>query len=135
DAFTEAAGARAFRRLLDEPDTSGGASDDTGGAGCTAVVAANDMIALGCYDVAAERGLRCPRDLSVVGFNDMPFVDKLTPALTTVHVPHYEIGAEAARMLLERLADPGLPRKSITLPVSLVVRGSTARPRAHRRSR
>ncbi|MFI0483551.1 LacI family DNA-binding transcriptional regulator [Actinomadura sp. 9N215] len=120
DAFTEAAGARAFRLLLD------GLSDDDG---CTAVVAANDMIALGCLDVAEERRLRCPRDLSVVGFNDMPFVGRLTPALTTVHVPHYEIGAEAARMLLERLADPGLPRKSVTLPVSLVVRGSTAAPR------
>ncbi|TDB87909.1 LacI family transcriptional regulator [Actinomadura sp. KC216] len=127
DAFTEAAGARAFRLLLD------GLPDD--GGGCTAVVAANDMIALGCLDVADERRLRCPRDLSVVGFNDMPFVDRLTPALTTVHVPHYEIGAEAARMLLERLADPGLPRKSVTLPVSLVVRGSTAAAKTARRTR
>ncbi|GMA87023.1 hypothetical protein GCM10025868_22730 [Angustibacter aerolatus] len=44
--------------------------------GFTGVVAGNDLQALGCYDVFAERGIDCPRDLSVVGFNDMPFLDK-----------------------------------------------------------
>jgi LacI family transcriptional regulator len=115
--FTEVDGAVAARTMLD----AGGVP--------TAVVAGNDTIALGCLDVFAERGLRCPDDISLVGFNDMAFVDRLAPPLTTVRVPHYQIGAEAGRMLLERLADPSLPAKSITLPATLVVRGSTASPR------
>ncbi|WP_411139682.1 LacI family DNA-binding transcriptional regulator [Streptomyces sp. x-80] len=114
--FGEEAGAAGLRTLLD------------GGARFTAVVAANDLLALGCYDVMAERGINCPEQLSVVGFNDMPFLDRLGPPLTTVHVPHHVIGAEAARMLLDRIADPGRPPRSTLLPVSLVVRGSTAAP-------
>ncbi len=115
--FTETHGAHATRELLDA-------------ASPTALVAGNDMIALGCLDVFAERGLRCPDDISLVGFNDMQFIDRLNPPLSTVHVPHYQIGAEAARMLLERLADPDLPAKSITLPATLVLRQSTAPPRS-----
>jgi len=94
------------------------------------LVAGNDMIALGCLDVLTERGLHCPGDISLVGFNDMQFIDRLNPPLSTVHVPHYQIGAEAARMLLERLTNPALPAKSITLPTSLVLRQSTAPPRS-----
>ena len=51
------------------------------------------------------RGLRCPEDVSIVGFNDMPFIDRLRPPLTTVRVPQREIGTVAADLLLERLAD------------------------------
>lgn len=114
--FTETHGANATRALLDA-------------ASPTAVLAGNDMIALGVLDVFAERGLRCPHDISLVGFNDMQFIDRLNPPLSTVRVPHYQIGAEAARMLLERLANPDLPAKSITLPATLVLRQSTAPPR------
>ena len=71
------------------------------------VVAGNDLIALGCYDVFAERGIACPDDISVVGFNDMPFLDKLRPPLTTIAIPHHQIGAEAARLLLDAIAEPG----------------------------
>jgi LacI family transcriptional regulator len=116
NGFTEVEGARATRTMLDS------------GRSPTAMVAANDMIALGCLDVFSERRLRCPEDMSLVGFNDMPFIDRLTPPLSTVRVPHYQIGAEAARMLLDRLANPGLPAKSITLPATLVLRESTAPP-------
>jgi LacI family transcriptional regulator, galactose operon repressor len=114
DMWTEECGARSLRALLDEV------------GGITAVVAGNDLIALGCYDVFAERGIRCPDDISVVGFNDMPFLDKLAPPLTTVAIPHQQIGAEAARMLLEAIADPSRPARSVQLPLSLRVRGSTA---------
>jgi LacI family transcriptional regulator len=114
--FTEGEGARAMRAMFDARKVP------------TAVVAANDMIALGCLDVFGERRLRCPDHVSLVGFNDMPFVDRLTPPLSTVHVPHYQIGAEAARMLLDRLTNPDLPAKSITLPATLVLRESTAPP-------
>ncbi|WP_283135654.1 LacI family DNA-binding transcriptional regulator [Rhizohabitans arisaemae] len=98
--------------------------------GVTAVMAANDLLAIGCYEELAGRGLSCPADISVVGFNDMPFVDKVWPPLTTIHVRHYDAGAEAARLMIDRLRDPSLPCKSVLLPVSLVVRGSTAPPAA-----
>jgi len=116
NSFTEVDGARAMRLLLAEHPQ------------ITAVVAANDLIALGCLDALAEAGLRCPQDMSLVGFNDMPLADRVSPALTTIHVPHHAIGGEAARVLLELLGDPQLPPKSVTLPVNLVVRGSTAPP-------
>ncbi len=90
-------------------------------------MAGNDLLALGCYDVMAEAGLRCPEDISVVGFNDIPFLDKLRPPLTTVAVPHQEIGAEAARLLLDAITDESRPARSVLLPLHLVVRGSTAR--------
>jgi LacI family transcriptional regulator len=96
--------------------------------GATAVIAGNDLIALGCYDVIYDRGLRCPEDVSVVGFNDMPFVDKLRPPLTTVRIPHYRIGSEAAQLLLQRIRNPHEPIKSILLPLTLVIRQSTAAP-------
>lgn len=115
--WVEENGAIAMRRLLDA------------GTEFTAVVAGNDLIALGCYDVFAERGISCPEDVSVVGFNDMPFLDKLRPPLTSVAVPHHQIGVEAARMLLEIINEPDRPPRSVLLPVTLVVRGSTAQPR------
>lgn len=106
-------GVRAARELLD-------------GAQPTAILAGNDQIAVGALDVLRERGLRCPEDVSVVGYNDMTFMDKLSPPLTTVRVPHAAIGAQAAQLLLRWLSD-GPPGPSVlTLPVELVVRGSTA---------
>lgn len=114
--WSEDEGARALRDLLDS------------GTDFTAIVAGNDLIALGCYDVFAERGISCPEDMSVVGFNDMPFLDKLRPPLTTVSVPSHQIGVEAARMLLESFEEADRPPRSVLLPLSLAVRGSTARP-------
>ena len=73
--------------------------------GITAIVAANDRLALGCYDTLESHGLRCPEDVSIVGFNDMPFVDRLRPPLTTVRVPQREIGTVAADLLLAQLSD------------------------------
>jgi len=110
------AGAQAARALLDAHPK------------LTAIVAANDLLALGCYDELARRGLACPRDVSVVGFNDMPFADRFSPPLTTVHIPHRLIGVEAARLLLEAIAAPATPEREIRLAPRLVVRGSTARP-------
>src|SRR4051795_1507112 len=95
----------------------------------TAIVAANDLLALGCYDVLAERGLRCPDDVSGVGVNDMPFAARLHPPLTTVRIPHREIGASAAELLLERLGDGEGEARQVRLPPTFVSRGSTAAPR------
>ncbi|HEX6021157.1 MAG TPA: LacI family DNA-binding transcriptional regulator [Solirubrobacter sp.] len=111
NAFTEPEGARLAGELID--------------AGATAIVAGNDLMALGCYDVLAERGLRCPDDLSVVGFNDMPFSERFNPPLTTIRIPHYEIGAAAADLLLERLQNPDAPARHIMLAPELVVRASS----------
>jgi LacI family transcriptional regulator len=91
----------------------------------TAVVAANDLLALGCYDALEEQGLRCPDDISITGFNDMPFVDKLRPPLTTVRIPLYEIGADAARLLLGQLGDHPPDPCTVSLMPALIVRGST----------
>jgi LacI family transcriptional regulator len=115
-AFTETEGARACRELL---DLDGDA---------TAVAAGNDLIALGCYDVLLERSMGCPADLSIVGFNDMPFADRFQPPLTTVRIPHYEIGVAAAELLVEALQNPDSEPRQLQLEPELVVRESTARP-------
>jgi LacI family transcriptional regulator len=95
----------------------------------SAIIAANDMLALGCYSALEDVGLVCPSDVSIVGFNDMPFIDRLNPPLTSVRIPHYDIGVRAAELLLGRMRDPDMPVKVVHLPPQLVVRGSTARVR------
>jgi LacI family transcriptional regulator len=120
DSFSEAEGYRRSVELLES------------GRRPTAIVAGNDMIALGTLRALEDAGLSCPGDISVVGFNDMPFMDRIAPPLTTVRLPHYEVGAAAADLLLERLADPGAPVKILFLPPELVVRSSTAPPRSER---
>lgn len=91
----------------------------------TAIVCGNDMIALGALDALAEQGVRCPQDMSVVGYNDMPFLARLNPSLTSVHVSQHDTGAEAARLLLRRFEDPDAAVTTVTLPTRLVVREST----------
>jgi LacI family transcriptional regulator, galactose operon repressor len=118
ESFAEDDAAAAFGELLDS------------GPAFTAVVAASDQLALGVYDVLAARGLSCPGDCSVVGFHDVPFMDKLRPGLTTVHVPHHQAGVEAARLLLGQLRNPSSPPVQVRVPVRLVERGSTAQPAA-----
>ena len=94
-------------------------------ASLTAVVAANDMLAVGCYGALDELGLRCPEDISVIGFNDMPFVDRLRPPLSSVRFPHYQLGTEAATLLIERIDAQDSPVKILFLAPELVARGST----------
>jgi LacI family transcriptional regulator len=117
DSFSEVEGQRALGSLID------------GAVRFTAVVAGNDLLALGCYDALSARGLRCPADVSVTGFNDMPFVDKLAPPLTTVRIQHYEMGVRAATALLTEIRDPAAAKADIKLEPTLVVRGSTAAPK------
>ncbi|MBO0818384.1 MAG: LacI family DNA-binding transcriptional regulator, partial [Actinobacteria bacterium] len=95
----------------------------------TAIAAGNDMLAVGCYGALEEAGVRCPEDMSVVGFNDMPFIDRLRPPLTTIRFPHYQVGTEAAQLLLERIAGEPGPVKVLYLAPELIARGSTAPPR------
>ncbi len=91
----------------------------------TAVVAGNDLLALGVYHALRRRGLRCPEDVSVVGFNDMPFAGDFQPPMTTVRTPHFDLGVESARVLLDRIDQEGLPAIRVVLPVELIVRAST----------
>jgi LacI family transcriptional regulator len=118
DTYSESEGARATRELLAaRPDV-------------TAIVAGNDLLAIGCLDALREAGLACPDDMSVVGYNDMDWVDRLWPPLTTVHVPHYELGVEAADLLLKQLGGDRSGPAQTVLPTHLVVRASTAPPRS-----
>jgi LacI family transcriptional regulator len=119
-AFSVEEGLRCCRELLAAPGR------------CTAVAAGNDMLAVGSYAALDEAGLSCPEDMSVVGFNDMPFIDRLRPPMTTIRFPHYQVGTEAAHLLLERITGPGSPVKILYLAPELVVRGSTARCAAGR---
>ncbi|MDT5103366.1 MAG: LacI family transcriptional regulator [Mycobacterium sp.] len=66
----------------------------------TAVVAGNDLVALRVIRPLRVHCLRCPEDVSVAGFNDMPLAEDFWPPLTTVHMSLREIGVEAARVLL-----------------------------------
>ena len=97
----------------------------------TAIFAASDVIALGVYRAAASLGLTIGSDLSVVGCADLPFARYLTPPLTTIRQDPYEIGRQAVRLLLERLAgkSPSRPQSS-RLPPRLLVRKSTEEPRS-----
>jgi LacI family transcriptional regulator len=99
-----------------------------GRARCTAVAAGNDMLAVGCGDALRKAGLRVAEDISIVGFNDMPFIDRLQPPLTSVRFPHYQVGTEAAQLLLEQISNHNAPVKVLFLAPELVVRGSTAPP-------
>jgi LacI family transcriptional regulator len=117
-SFTEEEGARACHELLSEaPEV-------------TAIVAGNDLMAVGCYDTLEKRGIVCPDEISVVGFNDMRFVDRLRPPLTTIRIPHREIGQEAADLLLEQLSGNAGAGSEVLLEPVLMVRGSTAPPRS-----
>ena len=95
----------------------------------TAIFAFNDGMAIGVYHAASLAGLRVPRDLSVVGFDDYQPLDQwLVPPLTTVRQPLTEMGAAAARMVLD-LAHGTVPQpKRLELATEMVVRQSTAKP-------
>jgi LacI family transcriptional regulator len=107
-------GKRCCRRLL------------AGRASCTAIIATSDLLAAGCCQALAEEGRGCPRHVSVAGCGDLPLAGSLTPPLTTLRLPQYHVGVQAAQLLLDRIASPGSPPVARLLPPELVVRGSTA---------
>lgn len=93
----------------------------------TAIVAANDTVALGAGAAVRDRGLRIPEDVSVAGFDDLPFSVDAVPALTTVRLPLFEAGARAGRLAMGKEKPPA--GGIATIPAELMVRGSTAPPR------
>ena len=92
----------------------------------TAIFAANDFLALGCYYEMRKKNIICPQDVSIIGYNDMPFSDMFDPALTTIKIDLNKMGNHAAELLLDRLEGQKTKLKSITLRPELVVRESTA---------
>jgi LacI family transcriptional regulator, repressor for deo operon, udp, cdd, tsx, nupC, and nupG len=94
--------------------------------GCTAVVCASDMMALGVVRAARERGLRVPHDVSVVGFDDSQLIAFTDPPLTTVRQPVQAMAGAAVGALLEEIGGSPVQRTEYVFQPELVVRGSTA---------
>jgi LacI family transcriptional regulator len=95
--------------------------------GPTAVFAANNQLAEQAWQVVRNRGLVLPDDLSLVGFDDVPWMAMVEPGITVVEQPTLELGRCAARLLLRRLQGPALEPAVECLETSLIVRGSSAR--------
>jgi LacI family transcriptional regulator len=115
---SDAAGGRECgARLLDRPDRP------------TAVFCFNDQVAMGVYQAAAAHGLSVPRDLSVVGVDDLsPVAEALWPSLTTVALPHVEMGRLAAERLVEAITGTADAQHRVVLTCPLVERGSVGPP-------
>jgi LacI family transcriptional regulator len=97
----------------------------------TAIFASNDVMAMSVIDAVRAHGLRCPEDISVLGFDDIPQAAYTHPALTTVRQPLEKMGCFAAQMLLDFLKNPDSPMHRIELPTELIVRDSCQSPALH----
>lgn len=101
----------------------------------TAVFAHNDLMAIGALDALREAGLRCPTHISIIGFNDSPLADHISPALTTIRQPAQQLGRFAAEIALALIRDQSRTPASVSLAPTLVARQSTGRPyRLHART-
>lgn len=111
-AYTEAEGESCVEELIAH------------GAQFTAIMCANDRLALGTITALERSNLSCPRDVSVTGFNDIPLVDRIQPSLTTVRTQKYQMGVEAGKIILASIEGNSEPQH-LVLPVELIIRGST----------
>jgi LacI family transcriptional regulator len=112
------AGMQATERLLDRrPDI-------------TAIFAQDDALAVGVLAALRNAGRKVPGDCAVIGCDDIDIAPYTAPPLTTLHVPFYEIGSEAMRLLLGMVPDGAVTDRNVVLPVRLVVRGSTGQEAA-----
>ncbi len=91
----------------------------------TAIFASNDLTAFGALEAIKEYGLRVPRDISVIGFDDIPMASQVFPPLTTIRQPLAEMGRAAVRMMIAKLRGVEPPSQRITLTTELVLRGTT----------
>ena len=92
----------------------------------TAIIAGNDLIAFGVLQAIRKAGLRCPEDVSVIGFDDLELSEMTDPPLTTVHQPGYEMGATGAKILLKRLSAEFRAPERVILDTQLKMRQSVA---------
>lgn len=113
------AGRAAMNKLMSRPDNQRP----------TAVFCGNDVLAIGAVLEAQSLGLDVPRDVSIVGFDNLPLAEHLRPALTTVHVPSRRMGQAAADFVLSAVAGTQ-DQNSIPLPTTLMIRKTTASPKA-----
>lgn len=93
----------------------------------TAIFAHNDLMAVGALDAIREHGLDCPKDISIVGYNDSPLTDHLSPPLTTVRLQGFDLGRRAGFLALNAVRNPVSPAPKSRLEPELVVRKSTKR--------
>ena len=91
----------------------------------TAIIAINDLLAMGALRAAGDLGLHVPNDLSLVGYDDIPMANYLIPRLTTVTKDARTLGTKAFELLLTRMQNPDLPRQLIQGAAKLVIREST----------
>jgi LacI family transcriptional regulator len=105
-----------------------GLVDLHGGSLPTAIFAHNDLMALGALSVFRQHGLVCPRDFSLVGYNNSPTIDQVDPPLTSVAYPGIEVGQGAGTLSLQLIARSDKPIPGSVFPPKLVVRKSTAPP-------
>jgi len=96
----------------------------------TAIISGSDEQAYGVYQAARKLGLQIPQDLSVVGFDDVELCQWVSPQLTTVHQPLADMARVATRMVVDMARDGTLPSRRVELATTVVVRESTAAPRA-----
>ena len=94
----------------------------------TAIFAASDQQALGAYEALRRHGLQVPKDISVIGFDDLPTAKWASPPLTTIRQPLAEMAAMATRILMGSIAGSEPETLRIEMATSLVVRESTAAP-------
>jgi LacI family transcriptional regulator/LacI family repressor for deo operon, udp, cdd, tsx, nupC, and nupG len=90
----------------------------------TALLAGNNLMALGAVEAIHARGLRIPDEIAIIGYDDPPWAPALHPPLTTVRQPGYELGSRAMELLLQRIQQPDRSTTSIVLQPTLVVRKS-----------
>lgn len=114
--FSIESGVRQTGELLDEPGRP------------TAIFCFSDEMAMGALEAIRQRGLTCPDDVSLVGFDDIRFAQYLHPKLTTVSQPKEQIGHEVVRLLMDILSGRATALQNVTLPHQLVIRSSTASP-------
>jgi LacI family transcriptional regulator len=114
-AFTVDEGDAACGELLDQHP------------GVTAIVAGNDMLAIGCLSALHRRGIKCPGDMSLIGMNDMLFMDAVNPPLTTMRTPSRELGLQAANLLIDLIDGQQIEDGKHVLASSLIVRSSAGR--------
>lgn len=93
--------------------------------GIDGVFAYSDYLAYEVYKIAVDLGLKIPQDLSIIGFADEPMAGYLSPKLTTVDQKPFEMGAQAARILLSQIDNPDFPQEFLSLQTELIVRDST----------
>ena len=90
----------------------------------TALFVVNNLMAVGALEAMHQRRLAVPGDVALIGFDDLPWAEALSPPLTVVRQPAYEVGRNAAELLLKRLSDPQRPETHLKLMPELIVRSS-----------